>query len=111
MNMKVRGADIPPHSGRKWLYLNGFTGSFVRTIGSVPEFVEQEQPRAMYQPALRPDQIRALYFLKELRGLPMTTLVREAVDNYFAAVGGPASLIPDPGHDRDSGDRRGGRRS
>jgi len=32
----------------------------------------------MYQPALRADQIRALYFLKLRAGRPMTRLLREA---------------------------------
>ena len=36
----------------------------------------------MYQPALRPDQIRALYLLKTRVQRPMTALVREAVDEY-----------------------------
>ena len=34
----------------------------------------------MYQPALRPDQVTALYYLKKQRRLPMTRLLREAVD-------------------------------
>jgi hypothetical protein len=37
----------------------------------------------MYQPALRPDQIRALYLLKTRVQRPMTALVREAVDRYL----------------------------
>jgi len=37
----------------------------------------------MYQPALRPDQIRALYLLKARVNRPMTALVREAVDEYL----------------------------
>ncbi len=47
----------------------------------------------MYQPALRPDQIRALYQLKLQRGQPMTHLVREAVDGYFAALGGTNTVL------------------
>ena len=39
----------------------------------------------MYQPALRPDQIRALFFLKRQRHRPMTKLLREIVDSYLAA--------------------------
>jgi len=39
----------------------------------------------MYQPALRPDQVTALYYLKKQQRRPMTRLVREAVDQYLAA--------------------------
>ena len=39
----------------------------------------------MYQPALRPDQVTALYYLKQQRRRPMTKLLREAVDQYLAA--------------------------
>ena len=39
----------------------------------------------MYQPALRPDQVTALYYLKRQRRRPMTKLLREAVDLYLAA--------------------------
>jgi len=39
----------------------------------------------MYQPALRPDQVTALYYLKRQMRRPMTRLVREAVDLYLAA--------------------------
>ena len=38
-----------------------------------------------YQPALRPDQVRALYCLKLQRRRPMTVLIREAVDRYLQA--------------------------
>ena len=38
----------------------------------------------MYQPALRPDQVTALYYLKKQRRLPMTRLLREAVDLNLA---------------------------
>ncbi len=37
----------------------------------------------MYQPALRPNQIRALYLLKIRVQRPITALVREAVDEYL----------------------------
>ena len=37
----------------------------------------------LYQPALRPDQIEALYYLKVAVRQPMTRLVREAVDRYL----------------------------
>jgi hypothetical protein len=37
----------------------------------------------MYQPALRPDQIEALYHLKVAVRQPMTRLVRAAVDRYL----------------------------
>ena len=39
----------------------------------------------MYRPALRPDQVKALYYLKRQMRRPMTRLVREAVDQYLAA--------------------------
>ena len=39
----------------------------------------------MYQPALRPDQVTALYYLKRQQRRPMTKLIREAVDRYLAA--------------------------
>ena len=42
----------------------------------------------MYQPALRPDQIRWLYYLKLQRRKPMTRLLREAVDQYLQAYAG-----------------------
>ena len=42
----------------------------------------------MYQPALRPDQVKALYFLKQQRRRPMTKLLRDAVDQYLEAFGG-----------------------
>ena len=37
----------------------------------------------MYQPALRPDQVEALYHLKVALRRPMTKLTREAVDRYL----------------------------
>ena len=39
----------------------------------------------MYRPALRPDQVHALFLLKQQRRRPMTQLLREAVDQYLAA--------------------------
>jgi len=39
----------------------------------------------MYQPALRPDQVQALYLLKRQQRRPMTKLIQEAVDRYLAA--------------------------
>ena len=40
----------------------------------------------LYQPALRPDQIGALYHLKVALGRPMTKLVRAAVDRYLREI-------------------------
>ena len=40
----------------------------------------------MYQPALRPDQITALYHLKGALKRPMTTLARAAVDGFLAEM-------------------------
>ncbi len=49
----------------------------------------------MYQPSLRPEQIKALYYLKLRRNQPMTVLLREAVDLYFSRFGGTTKLIAD----------------
>jgi len=38
----------------------------------------------MYRPALRPDQVHALFLLKQQGRRPMTKLLREAVDQYLA---------------------------
>ncbi len=53
----------------------------------------------MYQPALQPKQIKALYYLKLKTGRPMTKLVREAVEAYLARYGGANELIPVVGND------------
>ena len=47
----------------------------------------------MYQPALRPDQVRALYYLKQQRRRPMTKLLREAVDQYLHAHSKPSEVV------------------
>ncbi len=49
----------------------------------------------MYQPALRPEQTKALYYLKRKLGRPMTDLVREAVETYLNVHGGCSQIIPD----------------
>ncbi len=48
----------------------------------------------MYQPALRPDQIKALYYLKVQLSRPMTELAQDAVDEYLKLFGGPRKIIP-----------------
>ena len=48
----------------------------------------------MYQPALRPDQIKALYCLKKKLARPMTDLARDAVDEHLRHFGGPRKIIP-----------------
>jgi hypothetical protein len=48
----------------------------------------------MYQPALEPGQVKALYYLKLKLDLPTTSLVREAVDRMLAEHGGATELIP-----------------
>ncbi len=48
----------------------------------------------MYQPALRPDQIKALYYLKEKLARPMTDLARDAVDDYLRHFDGPQEIVP-----------------
>lgn len=40
----------------------------------------------LYQPALRPDQITALYHLKCALKRPMTKIVREVVDRFLAEM-------------------------
>ncbi len=47
----------------------------------------------MYQPALRPDQIRALYYLKLKLARPMTELAQDAVDEYLRPFGGPLRIV------------------
>ncbi len=47
----------------------------------------------MYQPALRPDQVKALYYLKQKLVRPMTELARDAVDEYLSRFGGPKEII------------------
>lgn len=47
----------------------------------------------MYQPALRPEQIKALYYLKLKLGRPMTKLVQEAVEVYLDQHGGTEQFI------------------
>ena len=47
----------------------------------------------MYQPALRPDQIKALYYLKLRLARPMTELAQAAVDEYLDLFGGPTKII------------------
>ena len=42
----------------------------------------------LYQPALRKDQIEALYHLKVTLRRPMTKLAREAVDRYLHEMKG-----------------------
>ena len=42
----------------------------------------------LYQPALREDQIEALYHLKVTLGRPMTKLAREPVDRYLHEMKG-----------------------
>ncbi len=49
---------------------------------------------AVYQPAIRPDQVKALYYLKQKVARPMTELAREAVDDYLRLFGGPQEIIP-----------------
>ena len=48
----------------------------------------------MYQPALRPDQVKALYDLKQQRRRPMTRLLREAVDYYLQTHNGHQGEVP-----------------
>ncbi len=52
----------------------------------------------VYQPALRPEQVKALYYLKLKLGRPMTKLVQEAVEIYLNQHGGAKQLIPRSEH-------------
>ena len=47
----------------------------------------------MYQPALRRDQIKSLYYLKLQRRIPMTRLLREAVDQYLQTYAGELTQL------------------
>jgi hypothetical protein len=47
----------------------------------------------MYQPALRNDQIKSLYYLKLQRKTPMTRLLREAVDQYLKTHAGELEQV------------------
>ncbi|HEV8714220.1 MAG TPA: hypothetical protein VGX03_15515 [Candidatus Binatia bacterium] len=40
----------------------------------------------LYQPALRPDQVKALYHLKGELKTPMTELARETVDRFLREI-------------------------
>jgi hypothetical protein len=46
-----------------------------------------------YSPRLRRDQIKALFYLKELEGRPMTKLAQEAVDRFLDERGGAGAVI------------------
>jgi hypothetical protein len=47
----------------------------------------------VYAPALRRDQLKALYYLKRFEGRPMTKLAQEAVDRFLDEHGGVEGLI------------------
>jgi hypothetical protein len=49
--------------------------------------------RGPYTPRLRPDQVKALYHLKQRQHRPMTHLVQEAVDRYLEPLGGVEQVI------------------
>ena len=51
-----------------------------------------DDQRKLYQPALLPRQIHALYLLKCASGKPMTYHARVAVDRYLADVADPEIL-------------------
>jgi len=50
----------------------------------VPEYEPQRE--GTYRPRIQPDQLRWLWVVKQRTGKPMTVLVREALEYYFAAV-------------------------
>ncbi len=56
--------------------------------------LRSQEVHKVYQPALRPDQIKALYYLKLKLGRPMTELVREAVEVYLNEHGGSERIVP-----------------
>jgi hypothetical protein len=47
----------------------------------------------VYAPRLRRDQLKALYYLKELERRPMTKLLQEALDRYLEPHGGVDGII------------------
>jgi hypothetical protein len=47
----------------------------------------------VYAPALRRDQLKALFYLKRFEGRPMTRLLQEALDRYLEPHGGVDGLI------------------
>jgi hypothetical protein len=47
----------------------------------------------VYAPSIRSDQLKALYYLKELERRPMTKLLQEALDRYLEPHGGVDGLI------------------
>jgi hypothetical protein len=71
----------------------------VRTLFQTVEWSRRNSfPRPLpepkvYSPRLRRDQIRALFYLKELEGRPMTKLAQEAVDRFLDEHGGIGALI------------------
>lgn len=67
--------------------------------------VDSQELSKVYQPALRPEQVKALYYLKLKLGRPMTELVRDAVEVYLDDFGGVHRLIP-PGEQIDRDHRR-----
>jgi len=63
-------------------------------------------PPPVYSPRLRRDQIKALYYLKERSGRPMTWLAQEAVDRYLEGFGGAAMVIREAGDSFDTESER-----
>jgi hypothetical protein len=49
--------------------------------------------KKVYAPALRPDQLKALHYLKRFERRPMTKLLQEALDRYLEPHGGAGALI------------------
>ena len=49
----------------------------------------------MYQPALLPEQVKALFYLKKKMNRPMTHLLREALERYLDEHGGCEALVPE----------------
>ena len=50
----------------------------------------------MYQPALEPDQVKALYYLKLRLNKPMTKILRKALNEYLEQFGSLEAVIPSP---------------
>lgn len=75
------------------------SGSDAGWLGVRVAPAQANDEREMYQPTLRPDQIRSLYQLRHRFRRPMTQLAREAVDHYLGRLSeagdGQPEVAPD----------------
>jgi hypothetical protein len=61
------------------------------------KWASEERREEMYSPKINPQQVRRLYLLKQKRCLPMTVLVREAIERYLAAEEKEIQACPECG--------------